>query len=66
MVKAYPWCFGDWQPNDSVCRECPWKNTCMRIAMKPKPVKFYRILAWLFHAQRLVSVPRAYDEVKRW
>ena len=66
MVKAYPWCWMDWQPHDSVCMECPWKNPCRRIAEKPKPEKFYRQLAKLFHAQKLVSVPRAYDEVKRW
>ena len=65
MVKAYPWCWMDWQPHDSVCTECPWKNACKKIAEKPLPIEYFERLARMFHAQRLVSVPRAFDEVKK-
>ena len=29
MVKAYPWCFGDFDPCDYTCSQCPYRNVCL-------------------------------------
>ena len=54
-MKAYPWCFGDFDPVDSTCWKCSYRNVCRRQTDLVKTVEQLRLL--LRKNVRLVKLP---------
>jgi len=61
MVKAYPWCFGDYMPDDPVCLFCLFKNACQARTDLADYLERLMAKGWIRYT---FTLERAYVEVK--
>ena len=62
MVKAYPWCFGDYMPDDLTCKFCRFRNVCERKVDLADYLERLMAKKWIRYT---FTLERAYVEVKK-